>query len=812
MLTEIVLTTLLGALAAGRCFTDNSTGTPLQLFLGSSGMPQCAPGFMCPGFNASDPGTFPVYCPPSLDCAAKRLFGDTCNAQGTYEPFLCSTGSFCKDGVAMLKCPAGFYCPIGSNDPIPCPALSMCPAGASTPIYLGGIVALVVACLAVYLVLTLYRRHRWAGSQSVLEPAAVREHLCDGFARRRGGAEPLNIVFKDLQVAIDIPAEVASYRDYPVSNPFASQVASPVKEKVLLSNASGSIPSGKLVAIMGPSGCGKTTLLNALLGRLGSGPRVTGSVSIRSPSGSVRAVSDNVASSLGFVPQVDVLHEELSVFSNVYYSSELRLPRDWTAAERQTFRNAVLSAMGLDDVRDVRIGDSETRGVSGGQRKRASIAVELGGAPLALFLDEPTSGLDAATALSVCESLKSISVGAMIPVVMVIHQPRLEIWRSIDTLLLLAPGGRTVYEGPREDLERHLLQVNDVAGGTAQFPGFSPDLNPADVVMDFVSRHPDELVALWERRKQPVLPAATVSSSNELPRPAMVAYEDTQVVTGDRPAASSSLSASGPSLLRQVVLVHVRCVEKQANQTETLLLELIVMFLTGAVMGSVMLKATLGGYYQHYKLVSPEPLVQLLPQFHMYTLMSISIAAASSGVHMFVNDRLTLRREMSSGVTSSAIFIGTATAYVYRLLLATLMFCTVAQLLAMRGFPFSTYFCLIMLSYFAMYGIAAICAVVVRQEMAALVAMAVCVGIACTNGFIPYPRILCKLFFAFWMSQAEQELIMAPVAANYEDTLAPWGWENGRKAESLAIMFVMGIAYFFVAFFLFRSRHVMAAK
>jgi hypothetical protein len=233
------------------------------------------------------------------------------------------------------------------------------------------------------------------------------------------------------------------------------------------------------------------------------------------------------------------------------------------------------------------------------------------------------------------------------------------------------------------------------------------------------------------------------------------------------------------------------------------------MFLTGALMGQSMSQANLIGYYLHYKLVSPQPLVQLLPQFHMYSLMSISIAAAASGVHMFVNDRQVLRREMAAGVSSTAVFLGTVTAYFYRMLLGALMFAAVAQILAARAIDFGPYFCAVMLAYFCMYGIAAICAIVIRQEMAALVAMAVAVGIACTNGFIPYPRGLCKAFFAFWFSQIEQELVMAATAASWEDTLAPWGWEVGRIPECFGIMFAMGVAYFAIAYVLLRGRHVL---
>lgn len=104
------------------------------------------------------------------------------------------------------------------------------------------------------------------------------------------------------------------------------------------------------------------------------------------------------------------------------------------------------------------IGDETTRGISGGQRKRVNIGLELAGAPLALFLDEPTSGLDSTAALNVCEILKRLTrLG--ITVVSVIHQPRFEIFSKFDDILLILPGGRTAYMGPVSEIQRYFKEM-----------------------------------------------------------------------------------------------------------------------------------------------------------------------------------------------------------------------------------------------------------------------------------------------------------------------------------------------------------------
>lgn len=97
------------------------------------------------------------------------------------------------------------------------------------------------------------------------------------------------------------------------------------------------------------------------------------------------------------------------------------------------------------------IGDENTRGISGGQRKRVNIGIELAAAPLALFADEPTSGLDSTSALQVATTLQGVAALG-VTVVAVLHQPRYEIFEKFDELLLIAPGGRTAYLGPQNEV------------------------------------------------------------------------------------------------------------------------------------------------------------------------------------------------------------------------------------------------------------------------------------------------------------------------------------------------------------------------
>ena len=161
-------------------------------------------------------------------------------------------------------------------------------------------------------------------------------------------------------------------------------------EVTLLDAVSFSISAGELVAIVGPSGAGKTTLLEAIAG---VAPLTTGSV--RLDGIDLHANPGTFRSVLGYVPQDDIIHADLSLQHTLRYSARLRLPSATTGAEVDDAVREAIHAVGLTGQADVRVGS-----LSGGQRKRASIAAELLTDPHVFFLDEPTSGLDPVTARS----------------------------------------------------------------------------------------------------------------------------------------------------------------------------------------------------------------------------------------------------------------------------------------------------------------------------------------------------------------------------------------------------------------------------
>jgi ABC-type multidrug transport system ATPase subunit len=194
------------------------------------------------------------------------------------------------------------------------------------------------------------------------------------------------------------------------------------------------ISPGRLVAIAGRSGTGKTTLLEVLAGLR----PVT--------AGALRHGGDD-GQSVGFVPQDDIIHRDLPVRAVVRYAARLRLPSGTGAEVIDGRVDEILLALGLDGLADRRVG-----ALSGGQRKRVSIGVELLARPGALFLDEPTSGLDPVTADSLMTTLRGLAECGT-TVVMTTHSP--EDVRRCDELVFVVPGGTIAFHGAVDEAPRH---------------------------------------------------------------------------------------------------------------------------------------------------------------------------------------------------------------------------------------------------------------------------------------------------------------------------------------------------------------------
>lgn len=215
------------------------------------------------------------------------------------------------------------------------------------------------------------------------------------------------------------------------------------KKRHILKDISGQVMPGEMVAIIGSSGAGKTTLLNALSGRIVGGD-LSGTIlyhgAPRHPGTFKRATS--------YVQQDDLMHPLLTVQETLTFSANLRLSScQYSKKEKSERVSEIIKQLRLEGVKDSYIGNNKIRGVSGGERKRVSIATELLTDPRILFLDEPTSGLDSNSSQLAVELVKKIAAKRRFAALVTIHQPSARIFHMFDKVILLSQG-QLVYFGP----------------------------------------------------------------------------------------------------------------------------------------------------------------------------------------------------------------------------------------------------------------------------------------------------------------------------------------------------------------------------
>lgn len=244
------------------------------------------------------------------------------------------------------------------------------------------------------------------------------EYEMDGGDGRRGAY----LVWEDLTVVL----------------PNSSNSSKPTRR--ILNGLTGFAQPSRIMAIMGPSGSGKSTLLDSLAGRLAGNVIMTGNVLLN---GKKKRLDYGA---VAYVTQEDILLGTLTVKETITYSAKLRLPGHLSKSEVKGLVEGAIMEMGLQDCADKLIGNWHLRGISGGEKKRLSIALEILTKPTLLFLDEPTSGLDSASAFFVVQALRSVARDGRRTVVSSIHQPSSEVFALFDDLFLLS-GGETVFFG-----------------------------------------------------------------------------------------------------------------------------------------------------------------------------------------------------------------------------------------------------------------------------------------------------------------------------------------------------------------------------
>ncbi|MDX2305752.1 MAG: ATP-binding cassette domain-containing protein [Microscillaceae bacterium] len=200
--------------------------------------------------------------------------------------------------------------------------------------------------------------------------------------------------------------------------------------------------SGRLVGIMGSSGSGKSTLINVLNG---NEIPIGGKITINGIDVHDEGEKTNIKGIIGYVPQDDLLIEELTVFQNMYFAAKLCFS-NYTEDQIRELVNKTLQNLGLLETADLKVGNVLQKTISGGQRKRLNIGLELLREPAVMFLDEPTSGLSSSDSENIVDLLKELSLKGKL-IFVVIHQPSSDIFKMFDRLIILDIGGYQIYYG-----------------------------------------------------------------------------------------------------------------------------------------------------------------------------------------------------------------------------------------------------------------------------------------------------------------------------------------------------------------------------
>src|SRR5688572_20265001 len=251
---------------------------------------------------------------------------------------------------------------------------------------------------------------------------------------------------------------------------------------------------GKLIGFMGASGSGKSTLLNVLNGieKPSSGRVLVNGIDIHENPNEVQGV-------IGYVPQDDLLIEELSVFENLYYAAKLCFGH-YTEKEIIELVIRVLASLGLLETRNLKVGSTLEKTISGGQRKRLNIALELLREPTILFVDEPTSGLSSRDSENIMDLLKELSLrGKMVFVV--IHQPSSDIFKMFDALIIMDAGGFQIYYGNPVEA---VIYFRDIINAANKMQGACPEcgnINPEQIFSIIETKVVNEYGRLTNTRK-----------------------------------------------------------------------------------------------------------------------------------------------------------------------------------------------------------------------------------------------------------------------------------------------------------------------
>ncbi len=346
-----------------------------------------------------------------------------------------------------------------------------------------------------------------------------------------------------------------------------------------LQSVSFSATSGSLIGIMGGSGAGKSTLLNILNSNLTPS---AGSVTINGVN--IHDGSSKVSGMIGYVPQDDLLMEDLTVFQNLFLNSKLCFGELDDAAITAKV-DALLESLGLTEIRSIKVGDVFNKTISGGQRKRLNIGLELIRQPPVLFVDEPTSGLSSMDSENVMDLLKQLSLNGNL-VFVVIHQPSSDIYKLFDQLLLLDLGGYNIYYGNPSDALIYFKEKASYADRESECEACG-NINPEQLFSIIEAKVLDEFGNVTHTRKVSPVEWSEMFNASTL----------NKQHAEEKESALPPSSFVKPSRWKQMMVFIKRDVLSKLNNTQYLLINFLEAPLLAVIMAFFLRYYNAGGNY-----------------------------------------------------------------------------------------------------------------------------------------------------------------------------------------------------------------------
>ncbi|KAJ3385620.1 hypothetical protein HDU84_002103 [Entophlyctis sp. JEL0112] len=572
--------------------------------------------------------------------------------------------------------------------------------------------------------------------------------------------------------------------------------------KTLLENVGGEFKAGRMVSIIGPSGVGKSTFLNTVMGKIG---KVDGKITVNGDSVSLSTLKKLI----GYVPQDDIMTRELTVKEVIHYSARMRLPRKWSNDKVDSFVDSILHLLNLTNIGNNFIGDELKRGISGGQRKRVNIGMELAAAPLALFLDEPTSGVDSTSALQITKILRRLSrIG--LTVVCIIHQPGDELFNTFDDVCMFEEGGKLAYFGPVKDAKSYFEGQGFSFEGQTNLPHaymnilsglgvVNADFNAGSgtINVESESSSPKQQVDLSgpsnsENSSQPTFIQETIVNVEETADASAVLLKNLKYLAKQR----------GASFWSQVNRSCYRAIIQQVRTSFALVTEVIVAIGAGLIIGIAAQKDEIfhGILLIPFRQLSSPSNDYMVALYGTLVGISVGIAAGPAGVRIFGENKLVYWREASSGLNTLAYFLGQNLSSIFRISLTALHFTAVYVYFTKPTFSIG------------LHGISMLVSMAMRRDVAPLMAVVISLLLALLNGSAPSLKsareagieFLFALSPSRWATEAQYGLSLEIYDGIYDLNLSVslFGYELQKTSRNLGVMAALGIGYRAVAYVL----------